>query len=140
MDQQKKTYVDRLDILKQEFKSSNSITNIKIIDARCNVSYLVTKLLHNTPSAVEKVNCKTSKCENLEKEIISPTLILKIKNFNDLQKPLDIYTTEKMYDCGSCFNPLHSIRVLMDHLFIEADYIPRKYKLFTINISNAITT
>jgi hypothetical protein len=51
------TYKERLVILKNIFEESKSISNLKIIDACCNVLFIVTKLLKDVSSANENMKC-----------------------------------------------------------------------------------
>ncbi|CAI6371086.1 unnamed protein product [Macrosiphum euphorbiae] len=99
----KKTYTDRLELLKLIFKSSDDISLIKVIDAQCNVAFIATKLLVNAPSAIEKILCTTDGCNNNNRDIESATLILRFKDVKNLQKSLDNYTKEQVYECGYCY-------------------------------------
>lgn len=112
----KKTYTDRLELLKPIFKSSHDISRINVIDARRNVSFVAMKLLVNAPSAIKKIRCTTDGCNNKYKDIESPTLILRFKNVKNLQKSLDNYTKEQVYECGYCYKSLSSRRTVMNHL------------------------
>jgi len=70
----KQTYIERLRILKNIFKEvADGVTEIKLINARCNVLYLVTILFVNAPSAIEYVHCSNSNCPtSILKEIVLP--------------------------------------------------------------------
>jgi len=120
----KKTYTDRLELLKPIFKSSDDISRIKVIDAQCNVAFIATKLLVNAPSAIEKIRCTTDGCNNNNRDIESATLILTFKDVKNLQKSLDNYTKEQVYECGYCYKLLSSRRTVMNHLLIETDTLP----------------
>lgn len=99
----KKIYTDRLELLKPIFIISDDISHLKFIDAQCNVSFVAIKLFRNAPSTIEKLRCSTDGCINNNKDIESPTIILRRKDFKKLQKSLDIYTTEQvLYECCYC--------------------------------------
>lgn len=68
-------YKERLIILKNIFDESKSILNLKIIDARCNVSFIVTKLLRDVPSAIENIKCSDNNCINKHKQNANMTII-----------------------------------------------------------------
>jgi len=117
------TYKERLIILKNIFDESKSISNLKIIDARCNVSFIVTKLLKDVPSAIENIKCSDNNCINKHKQIANMTIILRYTNngFKDLQEALINYISLQTYDCGHCGGSISSTKILMDHIFIETD-------------------
>lgn len=119
----KKTYTDRLQLLKPFFKISEDISGIKVIDSRCNVSFIATKLFVNAPSAIEKLRCTTDSCINDNKDIESPTIILRCKDLKTLQASLDNYIRKQIYECGSCHKSLSSERTIKNHLLIETDVL-----------------
>jgi len=129
----KKIYIDRLELLKPIFKSNDDISHIKVIDARYNVSFVAMKLFLNAPSAIEELRCTTDGCININKDIESPTIILRCKDFNNLQTSLDNYTMEQMYKCSYYFKSLSSKRTVKHHLLIETD-------IFTENQSIPLST
>lgn len=49
----KQTYIDRFKILKNSFEESNNVSNIKLLDKRCNALFIVTKLLTNASLAID---------------------------------------------------------------------------------------
>ncbi|KAL4104409.1 hypothetical protein QTP88_019710 [Uroleucon formosanum] len=49
-------YLKRLHILKNFFDESDGITNVKLIDARCKITYIISKLLKDVPSAIEELS------------------------------------------------------------------------------------
>jgi len=49
----KNTYIARLHFLKNIFPEVDGITGVQLIDARCNVLHLVTKLMNNALSVTE---------------------------------------------------------------------------------------
>lgn len=125
----KKTYTDRLELLKPIFKSSNDISRIKVIDAKCNVSFVATKLFVNAPSAIENIRCTTDGCKNNNKDIESATLILRFKDFKNLQNSLNDYTKEQVYECCYCYKSLSSRRTIKEHLLIETDIFPENQRI-----------
>lgn len=117
------TYKERLIILKNIFNETKSIANLKIIDARCNVSFIVTKLLKDVPSAIENIKCSDNNCINKHKQIANMTIILRFTDngFKDLQEALCNYISLQTYDCGQCGGSILSNKILMNHIFIETD-------------------
>lgn len=73
-------YIDRLEILKPCFQETENMTNIKVINTECNVSFIVTKLLQNAPSAIENICSSNINCTNTDKQISSPSIILRFKS------------------------------------------------------------
>lgn len=71
-------YADRLELLRPFFtESDNLFNNIKIIDTRCNVIYIITKLLEDAPSAMEITSCSNIHClRHKHQQKSSPTIIL----------------------------------------------------------------
>lgn len=84
------SYKERLALLRNIFEESESTLNLKIIDAWCNVTFIVSQLLKNAPSAIETVQCSNKKCNNSHNEIYSPTIILSFEKngFKDLELSL----------------------------------------------------
>lgn len=119
----KTTYIDRLELLKPIFKGSDNIAKTHVIDSRCNVAFVITKLLQSAPSAIQEMRCSNKMCKNYKKTVESPTLIIrsKTKGFTELQQSIEDYIKEKTYDCGICEGEIRSSRKLMPHLFIETD-------------------
>lgn len=117
-------YKERLTLLQNVFLEDTGVTDVKLIDARCNVSYIITSFLKSAPSAVEKrqcFNCTTAKTTP------SPTIILNSKNSNlyNLESSLREYTEEKKNKCTelNCEGFLTITRILGNHLFIETDFV-----------------
>jgi len=120
----KSTYIERLFLLKNIFPEIDGITDVKLIDARCNVLHLITKLMNNAPSATENKLCSNDKCKNNNITKYSATIILRhIDGFGNLEKSLDDYTAPITTDCTSnlCNGKVTTERTLNDHLFIETD-------------------
>jgi len=64
------TYIDRLKIVRPYFKEMDNLTNIKIIDTRCNVIFVVEKLLASAPSAIENIRCSSMNCSNAKNKLL----------------------------------------------------------------------
>jgi hypothetical protein len=131
----KKTYIDRFKILRPHFEESNNLSNIKVLDTRCNALYIVTKLLTNAPSAIENINCSNMNCDNFEKQDASPTIILRIKNFTgfgSIEEILKEYVATKKRNCYKCNGTINLNRTLMQHLFIETDMYSESDHLFSL--------
>lgn len=139
----KKSYIERINILKNIFKEVDGITHVKIIDAKCNVSYIITQFLKSAPSAVELLNCQNTLCTNTNRQEPSPTIIPRIKtDLTELEICLNNYVQNKVMQCSLCQEQLHSKIILQNHLFIEMDIFAdeRYFTLFEIlsflNINN----
>lgn len=76
----KQTYIKRLELLVKIFKEEKSISRVHLIDARCNVTLLITKLLHDTPSAMENIKCKNQVCVNAHRQLIAQRLFYALNN------------------------------------------------------------
>jgi len=87
------SYMTRLDILKHIFEEQESINDVKVIDARCNVLFMVTKLLKTAPSAIDRMICSDNiNCPHSTRDVPSPTVIvwLKKNNIQDLNDALNV--------------------------------------------------
>lgn len=69
------TYKQRLQIHQTIFKEVDSIADVKIIDGRCNVLFIITQLLRTEPSAIHKLICSNEKCQGSPKGKFSPIKI-----------------------------------------------------------------
>lgn len=69
-------YKKRLEILKTIFSEDQGITDIVVINAQCNVLYIINMLLKSSPSATEIKPCSSEKCG--VKEWNSPTITTKL--------------------------------------------------------------
>lgn len=120
----KSSYISRLEILKNIFSEQNTITDIKIIDAKCNVLFMIIKLLQTTPSAIHKTSCTSkNQCPN-SKIVNSPTIIVRLrKTLDDLEIGLKNYILPKEMECSEkqCSGKLILKIQLQSHLFIETD-------------------
>jgi len=122
-------YKERLTLLQNVFPEDTGITDVKLIDARCNVTFMITSFLKSVPSAVENrqcFHCATSK------SIPSPTIILNstFNDFNNLEASLKEYSEVKKTKCTelNCLGFLNVTRVLGNHLFIETDLIAEHHE------------
>jgi len=141
----KNTYKSRLSLLRKIFQEDTGITDISLIDARCNVNFIATSFLKESPSAEECRQCTNKKCTN-SKNISSPTIILHMKqhDLSRLEDSLKLYVTGKSTGCmdTKCKGTLDISRTLKDHIFIETDAFTetKDYKLMDIpvhiNINN----
>ncbi|KAE9536199.1 hypothetical protein AGLY_007422 [Aphis glycines] len=117
-------YKERLTLLQNIFLEDIGVTDVKLIDVRCNVSYIITSFLKSAPFDVKKqcFNC------TMAKTTPSPTIILNSKNSN-------LYNLERF---------LTITRILENHLFIETDLIDEhdEYSLadlqYSLTIDNII--
>jgi len=92
------SYMTRLDILKDIFEEQESINNVKVIDARCNVLFMVTKLLKTAPSAIDRMICSNDiNCPQSIRNVPSPTVIVRLQknNIQDLNDALKTYVFPK---------------------------------------------
>jgi len=113
------TYKDRLNLLSTAFKQNLGFTHVSIIDARCNVLYIITELLKDTPSAVEKRTCDKGCLKN---DLACPSIILKLPNgVESLQSGINNYLNLNYFECKKCNGNIQSTRYLKEHLFIETD-------------------
>jgi len=119
----KKIYTERVNFIKNIFSADEGITHVRLIDAKCNISYIITSLLKNAPSAVEDMNCNNQNCQNSNRQASCPTIILRFQqDLSGIEDLLNIYTQVKEYDCTECDNGmLKTKRNLQSHLFIETD-------------------
>lgn len=110
--------------MKNIFEESDGITNVKLIDARCNITYIISKLLKDVPSAIEELRCSNKKCINAKKNLSSPTIILNFcEGFNQMNTALNKYVKPITYLCTeeNCDGTLTSTRFVQQHLFIETE-------------------
>lgn len=131
----KKTYLERVNILREIFPEVEGITNIKLIYAECNVSYVISKLLKSAPSSIEVINSHNKYCSISNKHISSPTIIVRFKtDLSGTERKLIEYIKINETDCGQCKEKVVSQRILQNHLFIETDGFieERQYRLFDI--------
>jgi len=131
----KMMYLKRLHILKNIFDESDGITNVKLIDARCNITYIISKLLKDVPSAIEELRCSNINCINAEKNLSSPTIILNFcGGFNNMNTALNKYIQPITYLCTeeNCDGTLTSTRFIQQHLFIETE-IYANSRQFSLN-------
>lgn len=54
-------YIERLNLLKTVFDDVSRITDITLIDARCNVLHMVTTFLNNALSVTDPIRCLNKK-------------------------------------------------------------------------------
>jgi hypothetical protein len=120
---------ERLKILKSIFKENTGITGVTVIDSTCNVLFIVTSLLKDAPSANENIICTHKNCENGNRKVSCPTIILRLKDgFKNLENSLQQYISTKLYTCVVCEGTTSSSKTLNEHLFIETDVLADKTK------------
>lgn len=119
------TYKERLKLLSTIFKEDTGVTSIYVIDAKCNVLHIVTKLLSDIPSVVEKITCDKG-CTITD--LVSPSIIVKLSSGVELlQKDLNNYLSPHYFDCTQCDCNATSTRYLGKHLFIDIEmYFEKK--------------
>jgi len=109
-------YKTRVSLLQNIFKVDTGVTDINLINATCNVNFIVTSYLKNAPSAIESISC--SKCST-SKIYYSPTIVLNFQNgFKSLEDDIKTYLEGKKLNCSNCSEVMSKSRQLMDHLFI----------------------
>ncbi|CAI6369894.1 unnamed protein product [Macrosiphum euphorbiae] len=83
------TYRERLKLLSTIFEEEACVTSIFVINAKCNLLHIVTKLLSDIPSAIEKMKCDKGCTYN---DLASPFIIINLSNGVDLlQKDINNY-------------------------------------------------
>lgn len=119
------TYKEWLKLLSTIFKEDTGVTSIYVIDAKCNVLHIVTKLLSDIPSAIEKIMCDKG-CTNTD--LVSPSIIIKLSSGVEfLQKDLNNYISPHYFDCTKCNGNAKLTRYLRKHLFIDIEmYFEKK--------------
>lgn len=129
----KTSYMTRLDILKDIFDEQESINNIKVIDATCNVLFIITKLLKTAPSAIEHmISSNNINCPHSNRNVPSPTIIVRLRNnINDLNNALNSYIFTKEIECSTdqCTGTVIVTRSLQSHLFIETDVFAENHQV-----------
>lgn len=119
-------YNDRVSIMRKIFQEDEGITNLKVIDARCNVSFIIINFLKTAPSSIEDIMCSKTDCTYTKKINYSPTIILRLRHeFSTLQNAMNQYVDKTYYKCPdkNCDGLITSLRYLQNHIFIEADII-----------------
>jgi len=113
-------YKKRVSLLQNIFKVDTGVTDINLINATCNVNFIVTSYLKNEPSAIESITC--SKCP-ISKIYYSPTIVLNLQSgFKCLESDIKTYLQGKKLNCSNCSEGMSKSRQLMEHLFIETDF------------------
>jgi len=117
---------DWVSIIRKIFNEYEGITNLKVIDARCNVSFIIINLLKTASSSIEDIKCSKTDCTFTKKINHSPTIILRLRHeFSTLQNAINQYVDKNYYKCPdkNCDGLITSLRYLQYHIFIEADII-----------------
>lgn len=114
-------YKNRVVLLRTIFNANFGITETNLIDARCNVIFIISSYFKNSPSAIETVIC-LNKCPN-SKVLHSPFILLKLSNkLQNLEDDLKKYMEEKKIKCLICDGIKTTSRKFREHICIEIDY------------------
>lgn len=107
-------------MLTKIFDVDSGVTDIHLINARCNVNYIISKYMIDEPSAHETKVC--SDCA-MKKKFQNATLIINIPNgFRTIEEGLNNYVNCINSDCSGCtMGVMETSRELNSHLFIETD-------------------
>lgn len=125
-------YTERLNILKEIFKEELGITEIRVINAQCNVLFVCTSLLKSVPSTTEFIYCQNIPACAV-KQYGCPTIILKLSDaFGNLENDLKNYSQETYVECNKCKNMALSKKEFGQHLIIETDCYSEKQS-YTLN-------
>jgi len=113
-------YKKRVTLLRKIIDVDIGITDINLIDAKCNSNHIIESYLKNTPSVIETIIC--SKCTSTKK-FNSPAIVITIQNkFLYLDEDLKRYIKDKKSSCVD-YNEITTIsKQLSSHFFIETDY------------------
>jgi len=110
-------YKQRVIMLTKIFDVDSGVTDIHLINARCNVNYIISKYMIDEPSAHETKVC--SNCAT-KKNFQNPTIIMSIRNgFKTIEEGLNNYVNCINSDCT--MGVMETSRELNSHLFIETD-------------------
>lgn len=121
-------YKDRLKILQTIFKENCGVCGINIIDTECNVTFIISELLKEFPSAYEYFTCNNKNCKSPKQQQKLRTIILQyqeIIEIRNLETAMERYVEVRNYHCQSpsCHGKGTKQRILQNHLFIESDQV-----------------
>lgn len=130
-------YKDRLQLIKKIFNKYDEESGLNIINAECNVNWLICQLFQELPSANDHIRCSNKKCKDANKFKYYRTIILDsqdLENIKNLEKLLLEYTEDKHYTCRqlSCNGKVFSKKNLNNHIFLEMDQIEIDTNKFTM--------
>lgn len=137
-------YKDWVKLVKQIFNKYDEILGLNVINAECNVNWLISQIFQELPSAKDHIDA-LNKCKDSNKFKNYQTIILysqDLKNMKMLEKLLLQYTEDKYYNCRqpSCSRKVFSKKITK-LLYIRGnrsswDGNPQIYqgKHFTLNI------
>lgn len=126
----RKLYVTRLNLMRQNFESKIDNHGLINIDTRCNVYNIINKYLNTMPSSKQYSTC-SNKC-SVTSDLSSSTIILSAgdissdKTFKKIENWLQNYVAVKTYHCHglNCIKGrIKTHRELQNTFFIEADNI-----------------
>jgi len=109
------------------FEENCVVSDIKLINTEGNVTFIVSELLKDLPSAYEHFACTNTKCKGIKDQKLR-TIILQqdLINISYLEKAIVHYVEKKNFPCRKpfcCDGQASTKRNLHDHLFIEADQV-----------------
>jgi len=126
----RKLYVTRLNLLRQNFESKIDEYGLINIDTKCNVYKIINKYLNTMPSSKQYSIC-SNKC-SVTSDLSSSTIIFSTddissdKTFKQIENWLKNYVAVKTYPCHNLnctTGRIKTQRVLQNTFFIEADNI-----------------
>jgi len=95
------SYKNRVVLLRKIFKTDASIKDTNLIDARCNVTLMITGYLRNAPSSILTKTC-INNCHT-SKVIHDPLISLKLTGkFQNLEEDIKACIAEKPMNCSNC--------------------------------------
>jgi len=130
-----KMYNSRLKLLNTIFTSDSCVDNVHLINAECNVSFIIHGLLKEVPSCVEDISCSNEKCRNYKKSRSSPTISISptdgvrviVEGISILPQVIEKYVKGGSEICmlpnnsSPCNGQKNIQRKLQKHIFIELD-------------------
>jgi len=137
----RKLYVTRLNLLRQNFESKIDNHGLINIDTKCNVYKIINKYLNTMPSSKQYSTC-SNKC-SVTSDLSSSTIILSVddissdKSFKKIENWLKNYVAVKTYPCHSLncsIGHIKTHRELQNTFFIEADNISFRNNCKRLNL------
>jgi len=119
-------YKERLKILQTIFKENCGVSGVNIIDTECNVTFIISELLKEFPSAYEYFTCNNKTCKSTKQQQKLRTIILQnqeLFEIKNLKTAMERYVEVRNYQCPSCHGKGTKQRALQNHLFIESDQV-----------------
>lgn len=146
----KKSYNYRLRLLYNLFESINCVNNVYLINANCNVNFMINELIKDVPICIEQISCSNNKCRNHNKNRSSPTVILSptegmriitegISCLSDIMINFPIATTNicMLQSNDTPCNGTKTVKKnLQEHIFIELDALVYGDNIITSQITD----